>query len=401
LAEYDVAVIGGGIVGLAAAREILQRKPGASLVILEKEPELGQHQTGHNSGVIHSGIYYAPGSVKAKACVTGSAALMGYCEEKGIPFERCGKVIVATREDELPRLDELHRRGVANGVPDLAMIGPERLHELEPHCVGLRALHSPNTGIIDFSRVAASYADDVRTSGGEIRTRHEVTGLLREQGVTILQTTAGDVRAHAVIACAGLQADRVAMLTGGSPTPRIVPFRGDYYVLSPERRQLVRGMIYPVPDPAFPFLGVHFTRRMNGEVWLGPNAVLAFAREGYRRTDLVLNDLAEAIGYPGFRKLATKYWRVGLAEMWRDVSKDAFLTSLREFMPELTPKDLDVGPSGVRAQALSEEGALVDDFIVEASGGVLHVRNAPSPAATSSLAIGEMIADSLEKLTAA
>jgi L-2-hydroxyglutarate oxidase LhgO len=350
--------------------------------------------------VIHSGIYYAPGSVKATACVAGSAALMRYCEEREIPFDRCGKVIVATREDELPRLDELHRRGVANGVPDLAMIGPERLRELEPYVVGVRALWSPNTGIIDFSRVAAAYAEDVRAAGGEIRTGHEVIGMLRERAVTTLQTTSGDVRARRVVACAGLQADRVARLSGGSPTPRIVPFRGDYYVLRPERRHLVRNLIYPVPDPAFPFLGVHFTRRMDGEVWLGPNAVLAFAREGYRRTDVVPAELAEALGYIGFRRLATKYWRVGLAEMWRDVSKGAFLASLREFMPELTEADLLPGPSGVRAQALAENGALVDDFVVEASAGVLHVRNAPSPAATSSLAIGAMIADALEKLEA-
>jgi L-2-hydroxyglutarate oxidase LhgO len=398
--QYDVGIIGGGIVGLAAGREILERRPGASLVVLDKEPELGRHQTGHNSGVIHSGIYYAPGSVKATACVAGSAALMRYCEEREIPFDRCGKVIVATREDELPRLDELHRRGVANGVPDLAMIGPERLRELEPYVVGVRALWSPNTGIIDFSRVAAAYAEDVRAAGGEIRTGHEVIGMLRERAVTTLQTTSGDVRARRVVACAGLQADRVARLSGGSPTPRIVPFRGDYYVLRPERRHLVRNLIYPVPDPAFPFLGVHFTRRMDGEVWLGPNAVLAFAREGYRRTDVVPAELAEALGYIGFRRLATKYWRVGLAEMWRDVSKGAFLASLREFMPELTEADLLPGPSGVRAQALAENGALVDDFVVEASAGVLHVRNAPSPAATSSLAIGAMIADALEKLEA-
>ncbi len=398
---FDVAIIGGGILGLAAGREILQRRPGASLVVLDKEAEIGQHQTGHNSGVIHSGIYYAPGSVKAQACVAGSAALMRYCEEHEIPFERCGKVIVATKEEELPRLDELHRRGVANGVPGLAMIGSERLKELEPNVVGLRALWSPNTGIVDFSRVAAAYADDLRAAGGEIRTRHEVTGLLRERKITILQTSGGDVRARSVIACAGLQADRVAALTGGSPTPRIVPFRGDYYILRPERRHLVRNLIYPVPDPAFPFLGVHFTRRMDGEVWLGPNAVLAFAREGYHRTDLVPGDLVEALAYPGFRRLATKYWRVGLAEMWRDVSKAAFLKSLREFIPELTEADLLPGPSGVRAQALAEDGALVDDFVVEASGGVLHVRNAPSPAATSSLAIGNMIADALERLEAA
>jgi L-2-hydroxyglutarate oxidase LhgO len=396
--DFEVVVIGGGIIGLAAARELLLRRPGLRIVILEKEDELGQHQTGHNSGVLHSGIYYAPGSLKAQACVAGKASLERYCRERGIPFETCGKVIVALDEKELPRLEELHRRGIANGVPDLERIGPERLGEIEPHVRGVAALWSPSTGIIDFSKVADAYAAEVRAAGGEIRTRSRVVGIWTRGHSTVLETTQGDVRARRVVACAGLHADRVAALCGAPRHPRIVPFRGDYYVLREERRSLVRNLIYPVPDPAFPFLGVHFTRRHDGEIWLGPNAVLAFAREGYRRTDLVPGDLLEALRFGGFRRLATKYWRVGAAEMWRDYRKEAFLTSLRVYMPELEATDLLVGPSGVRAQALAEDGSLVDDFVVNRVGGVLHVRNAPSPAATSSLAIGRMIADSVGEM---
>jgi L-2-hydroxyglutarate oxidase LhgO len=393
----DIAIIGGGIVGLATARELLRRRPGRRLVVLEKERAIGRHQTGHNSGVIHSGIYYAPGSMKARACVAGAAELRRYCDERGIPYERCGKVIVALDAEELPRLEELHRRGVANGVPGLEMIGPERLREIEPHCAGVRALWSPNTGIVDFSRVAAAYADDVRAAGGEIRTRHEVTGIRRRGGITRLTTIGEDIEARLVVACAGLHADRVAELTGAPSVPRIVPFRGDYYVLRPERRYLARTLIYPVPNPAFPFLGVHTTKRMDGSVWLGPNAVLAFAREGYRRTDLNPRDLWQAVSYAGFRRLALRYWRTGLEEMWRDFNKRAFLKSCQAYIPELTMADLLPGPSGVRAQALAPDGALVDDFIVDQSAGVLHVRNAPSPAATSSLAIAAMIADAVEK----
>jgi L-2-hydroxyglutarate oxidase LhgO len=297
----------------------------------------------------------------------------------------------------LERLEELHRRGVANGVPGLEMIEPERLREIEPHVAGVRALWSPNTGIIDFTRVAVSYAGDVRAAGGEIRTRHEVVKIERAGETTRLTTKGGDIEARTVVACAGVYADRVAALTNAPRNPRIVPFRGDYYVLRPERRYLARNLIYPVPDPSFPFLGVHFTRRMNGDVWLGPNAVLAFSRTGYRMTDVNPRDLAEALAFRGFRRLAVKYWRTGLAEMVRDVSKRAYLKSLQEYVPEIELSDLQPGPSGVRAQALAEDGTLVDDFIVDHTGGVLHVRNAPSPAATSSLAIAAMIADAVEK----
>jgi L-2-hydroxyglutarate oxidase LhgO len=391
----DIAVIGGGILGLATARELLHRRPRARLVLLEKEQALAQHQTGHNSGVIHSGIYYAPGSLKAKTCVAGAAALMRYCEERAIPLERCGKVIVARDESELARLEELLRRGTANAVPALEMIGPERLRELEPHVVGVRALLSPSTGIVDFSQVARAFAEDVRAAGGELRTGHEVLRIERAGSHARIRTSAGEVEAESVIACAGLHADRVAALTGAPPAPRIVPFRGDYYLLRPERSHLVRGLIYPVPDPSFPFLGIHFTRRIDGSVWLGPNAVLAFAREGYRKTEIDLRDVADAIGFAGFRRLAAKYWRTGLDEMIRDFSKRAFLASLRAYVPELELADLLPGPSGVRAQALAEDGTLVDDFVVDRQDGVLHVRNAPSPAATSSLAIAAMIADAL------
>jgi (S)-2-hydroxyglutarate dehydrogenase len=394
---YDVAIIGGGIVGLAAGMELLVRYPSLRLVVLEKEHELAGHQTGHNSGVIHSGIYYAPGSLKAQACVSGKARLIQFCDEHDIPYYLCGKVIVATHEEELPRLEQLHQRGLANGVPGLEMIGPERLRELEPCVVGIKALYSPSTGIVDFVRVARAYADELTTHGGEILTNSQVTAINQRNGQYHLATASRLVEARYVISCAGLYADRVAQMTGASPTPEIVPFRGDYYILRPERSEMVRGLIYPVPDPRFPFLGVHFTRRVNGEVWLGPNAVLAFAREGYQRLDFNAKDLWETLSYSGFQKLARTYWRVGLEEMYRDFSKKAFLKSLQRYLPDLRLADLLPGPSGVRAQALASNGALVDDFIVDQQAGMLHVRNAPSPAATSSLAIAEMITDTAKR----
>lgn len=394
----SIAIVGGGIVGLAAAREILRRRPGASLVLLEKEASIGQHQTGHNSGVIHSGIYYAPGSLKARLCVAGAAAMMRYCDENEIGWKRCGKVIVATRPEELPRLQALYERGQENQVPGLRMIEPDELREREPHVRGVRALWSPNTGIVDYLQVAHSYANDIREMGGEIRTSHEVTGIRRRNGRTLLTTSGGDIEASLVVACAGLYSDRVAQMTGNDEDPRIVPFRGDYYVLRPERRSLVRSNIYPVPDPRFPFLGVHFTPRMNGDVWLGPNAVLAFARDGYAFRTVRSKDLVEMARNPGFRAFARKNWRTGLSEMARDLSKKRFLETLRVYIPELEPEDLLPGPAGVRAQALTPQGTLVDDFVFDRAEGVLHVRNAPSPAATSSLEIGRLIADEVEAM---
>ncbi|MFN8542143.1 MAG: L-2-hydroxyglutarate oxidase, partial [Thermomicrobiales bacterium] len=340
---------------------------------------------------------YAPGSLKATLCVKGKTKLLDFCERHNIIYDLVGKVIVATDEEELPRLQNLYERGLKNGVPGLEMIGPERIREIEPHCVGIKALYSPETGIIDYSVVARKYAELIEAAGGEIRTNHEVTGISRRGNMRLLETPVGTVETRYVISCAGLYADRVAKLTGGASEPQIVPFRGDYYMLKPEKSDWVWGNIYPVPDPRFPFLGVHFTRRMNGDVWLGPNAVLAFAREGYRLTDLNVAELIEALRYKGFQRLATKFWRTGMDEMYRDVSKNAFLASLQRYMPELTMDDMVVGPSGVRAQALAPDGSLVDDFIVDRQGDTLHVRNAPSPAATSSLAIGELIADAAEE----
>jgi len=393
--SYDVVIIGAGIVGLAVSRELLSRYPRLRLAVLDKEPSVGQHQTGHNSGVLHSGIYYAPGSLKARLCVQGQRELYAYCEQKGIPTDRCGKVIVAVADSELPRLQNLLERGLANGVEGLEMIGPERLRELEPHCIGIKALYSPNTGIVDYSRVNRAYADDVVTAGGEVLPGYGVTAMSERPGRVVLETPAGEVEAQHVVACAGLHSDRVARLTGAPRDPRIVPFRGDYWILRPDRRDLARNLIYPVPDPAFPFLGVHFTRRLDdGSVWLGPNAVLAFSREGYGRLDLRPRDLAEAVAYRGFQKLAAKFWQTGMQEMVRDFSKEAFLKSLQVYVPELTMADLLPGPSGVRAQALGPDGGLVDDFVFNTQGNrIVHVRNAPSPGATSSLAIGRQIAD--------
>jgi len=397
----DVAVVGAGIVGLATAREWLRRRPGTRLVVLDKEADIAQHQTGHNSGVIHSGIYYAPGSFKARACVAGAKKLMDYCDSKRIPYQLCGKMIIATEEEELPRLHALHERGIANGVPGLRMIGPDELREIEPHAVGLQALWSPNTGIVDYRQVARAYAEDILELGGEIRTGNAVLGIERQAGVTRVTADGGEYEAGTLVSCAGLWADKVAALTGSAPVPQVVPFRGDYFTLPQERRSLVRTNIYPVPDPRFPFLGVHLTPRVNGEVWMGPNAVLAFARDGYRFTTVDPGDLLETLRYGGFRSFARKNWRTGLDEMRRDTSRRRFLASLQKYIPELTLSDLRPGPSGVRAQALSADGNLVDDFVFDRGEGYLHVRNAPSPAATSSLEIATIIADELEQMFSA
>lgn len=393
--RFDVVVIGGGIIGLATAYRLLERRPDLALAVLEKEPELAVHQTGHNSGVVHSGLYYAPGTLKARLCREGKAELEAYCEARGIPLERAGKIVVALSAGEEARLGALHERGLANGIPGLELVGPERIREIEPHAAGRRALWSPTTGIVDFRLVALALADDVRGRGGAIETGREVLGVERRGEDVLLRTSGGDVVARSVIACAGLWADRVAALSGdaGPDSPRIVPFRGDYYTLTADARHLVRGLIYPLPDPQFPFLGVHLTRRIDGEVWAGPNAVLAFARTGYRRRDLSVKDLAGTLAYPGFVRLATRYLRVGLAEMWRDVSKGAFLRELRRYVPELRSDQLVFGPSGVRAQALRRDGTLIDDFDLAGSERILHVRNAPSPAATAALAIGRTLAE--------
>ena len=391
----DVVLVGAGILGLAVARELLLRRPGLRLTVLEKEERIAQHQTGHNSGVIHSGIYYVPGSLKAALCVEGSRLMYEFCAEKGIPTERCGKVIVAASEAELPRLEELRRRGEANGVRGLEEIGPERLRELEPNVVGVRALRSPETGIVDFRLVARALAAEVEERGGSILTGHGVVGISsNERGATV-ETTRGEFEAGRLVTCAGLQSDRLAVMTGAPPTPRIVPFRGTYYALSERAQTLVNGLVYPVPDPDFPFLGVHFTKQISGEMWAGPNAVLAFAREGYRRRDVRARELWETLSYRGFRTLARRYWRTGLAETWGEVSKRAFVAALRKQVPAIRREDLGARHAGVRAQALAEDGTLLDDFWLDEAPNVTHIRNAPSPGATSSLALARRIADEI------
>jgi L-2-hydroxyglutarate oxidase LhgO len=394
---YDVAIVGGGIVGLATARELLIRHPRLRLIVLEKDDVLAGQQTGHNSGVIHSGIYYKPGSLKAQLCVEGREALWAHCDAKGIPYRNVGKLIVATEERELPLLDDLYRRGLANGIENLEIVEAAGIAEREPHCRGIKAIFSPVTGIVDYGEVARSYARDVLESGGTVQTGRRVTAIERKGATSVVHTERGDVEAKYVITCAGLQADRVAKMTGGQSDPKIVPFRGDYLILRPEKRYLVKGNIYPVPDPAFPFLGVHFTPRMNGDIWLGPNAVLAFAREGYNFTTVNVRDLSETLPYPGFLKMAGKYLQTGLGEMYRDVVRSAYVKALQRYIPELREEDTLSGPSGVRAQTMMSDGSLVDDFVFDATDGVVHVRNAPSPAATSSLAIGRYIADDAER----
>jgi L-2-hydroxyglutarate oxidase LhgO len=396
--RYDVLVVGAGIVGLASALRLLERHPGLRLAIVDKEATIARHQTGHNSGVVHRGVYYTPGSLKARLCVRGAAELIDYCATAGIPVREAGKVIVALDASELPALDELHRRATANGVPDLELIGPERLRELEPHAAGVRALYSPRTSVVDFGAVARAFADDVVRRGGEILLGQEVRAIGEGSDAVTVETGSTTLSAAHLIACAGLQSDVVAAMSErrAGRDLRIIPFRGDYYVLRPERRDLVRGLIYPVPDPRFPFLGVHFTIRHDGEVWAGPNAVIAFRREGYGRFDFSLRELGGTLGYRGFWRVARRYWRTGAGEMWRDYVRRAFVAALRRYVPEVRGEDLLPGPSGVRAQAVARDGSLVDDFLVTRTGRSLHVRNAPSPAATSSLAIGALIADRAE-----
>ncbi len=397
--RYDVVVVGGGIVGLATAYALLARSPRTSLLLLEKETRLAAHQTGHNSGVLHSGLYYQPGSLKARLCREGKAEGERFADAHGVPWRRTGKLVVAVDPSELPRLAALRERGLANGLQGLEDVGPERIREIEPHVAGLRALWVPETGITDYERFALALADEVRACGGTIVTGSRVTGLRRvaDGGGTasswLVSTSDGTRLARGVVACAGLQSDRVARMTGHEGSERIVPFRGDYYRLRPAARHLVRGLVYPVPDPAFPFLGVHFTRRIDGAVWAGPNAVPALAREGYRRTDVSPRDLAAWLTWPGFWRMAAPCVRTGLEEMWRDISKGAFLRSLQRYVPELRIEDMAFGPSGIRAQSLAADGRLVDDFSLGEAEGIIHVRNAPSPAATASLAIGQMLAE--------
>jgi L-2-hydroxyglutarate oxidase len=393
----DVIVAGGGIVGLAVALEITKRFPRLRLLLLEKEDRVGRHQSGHNSGVIHSGVYYKPGSQKALLCVEGARAMIEFCRTHAIPHQICGKVIVATHEEELPRLEELRRRGEANGLTGLQMIGPERLREVEPHASGLRALIVPSTGITDYAMVCEKYAELIRVQGGTILTSTAVTGVRNLTDELVVETSGAAFSTTYLINCAGLFSDRIAGMAGGKLDVIIVPFRGEYYDLIPERSSLVRALIYPVPDPEFPFLGVHFTRRVGGTVDAGPNAVLAFRREGYHRTDFSPRDLASSLAFPGFWRMAAKHWRSGLDEFHRSFSKPAFVRALQRLLPELRAKDLIAGSSGVRAQALRRDGSLVDDFLFVPAGRMLHVLNVPSPAATASLVIGRSIVRTAEE----
>lgn len=393
----DVAVIGGGIVGLAVARELQRRRPGARIVVLEREPEIGRHQTSSSSGVVHAGIYYAPGSLKARLCVEGARRMDEFCAEHGLPYERCGKVIVAVDRSELGRLDELEERGRANGVPGLRRIGPEELAELEPHATGVAALHSPGTAICDFAAVARTLERLLREDGATVATGCAVESMRREGEATIVRHRGGELRARRAVACAGLWSDRLAVAAGAGPDPRIVPFRGAYLRLRPQARGLVRGLIYPVPDPRLPFLGVHLTKRIDGEVLLGPTALMAPARDAYRLSRVRPRDLAGTLAWPGTWRMAVRWWRTGLSELRMAASRRAFVAAGARYVPALSVRDVALGPAGVRAQAVARDGTLVDDFVVQEAGGALHVRNAPSPAATSSLALAELIANRLEQ----
>ncbi len=389
----DVAVVGGGILGLATARELQRRDPGARIVVLEREGTLARHQTGSSSGVAHAGIYYAPGSLKARLCVEGVRALYDFCEEHGVAYERCGKVIVALHDRELGRLDELEARGRANGVPGLRRVDRAGLAEIEPHAVGIAALHSPGTGIVDFPGVARALAAQLQAAGATVVTGCAVHALTRRGGETIVTHARGELRARRVVACAGAWADRLAVAAGADPDPRIVPFRGAYLRLAPAARPLVRGLIYPVPDPALPFLGVHLTRRIDGEVLLGPTALMAGALDAYALSTVRAADLFATLAWPGTWRMMRRWWRTGLGELRLAASRRAFVAACARYVPELRPSDVLPGPAGIRAQAVGRDGALVDDFVVHRAGGAVHVRNAPSPAATSSLALARVIAD--------
>src|SRR3954447_2599739 len=393
----DFAVVGAGILGLAAARELIRRHPRLTVAVIEREPDVAQHQTGHNSGVVHAGIYYAPGSLKARLCVAGARELYDLCEARGIAHERCGKVIVATTEAELPALDELERRGRANGVPGLRRLDASELHEIEPHTRGVAALHSPATGIADFAAVARALADDVRAGGGTVTTGCAVTAIDDRNGRVTLTHSQGQTSASGTVVCAGAWADRLAAAAGAPADPRIVPFRGAYLRLRPERRDLVRGLIYPVPDPELPFLGVHLTRHVDGDVLVGPTALLAPARDAYRLRDARARDLLDSLRWPGTWRMARRFWRTGIDELAYAASRRRLVRAAGRFVPELQPADVVEGPAGIRAQALSRDGTLLDDFAFSLTGRALHVRTAPSPAATSALAIARVIADRAEE----
>ena len=390
--EADVVVVGGGIVGLATAYAVLKKSPKTKLVVLEKDSQVGAHQTRHNSGVIHSGLYYKPGSLKAKNCLDGYTKLLQFCRENEIKHEICGKVVVATSQAEIGQLEMLYQRGLANGLMGIRKLDSREIPEIEPFCTGVAGLFVPQTGIVDYGEMVDVLKRKVLNMGAEVLTNQQLIQIDERPECIIAHTQNREVVAKNLVSCAGLQSDRVANQTGSAHDLRILPFRGEYFELEPNAEHLVRNLIYPVPDPNFPFLGVHFTRRIDGTIECGPNAVLAFAREGYRKTDFSLRDFSQTLSWPGFRKIARKYWRTGLGEYHRSISKAAFVRALQKLVPEIEERHLKPAGSGVRAQACSRDGILLDDFEIRTSDRVTHVCNAPSPAATASLAIGEAIA---------
>ncbi len=398
--KVDCAVVGGGIVGLSVGMALLHKQPGLSLVVLEKEAQLAFHQSGRNSGVIHSGIYYKPGSLKARFARAGNRSMIRFCEEHGIRHEVCGKVIVATKPQELPFLENLYRRGMENGI-QVTRLSQERVNEIEPQVRCLEGISVSSTGIVNYRQVCAVYADLIRSNGGEVKTCAEVLDMRRVGRAHILETAAGEIEANFLVNCAGLQSDRIAQRTGINPGARIVPFRGEYYEIAPERRDLVKGLIYPVPNPVFPFLGVHFTRMIDGAIHAGPNAVLALHREGYRKTDFGLAEILETLTYPGFWRLARKHYKEGFREVHRSLSKMAFVKSLQQLIPVIRAEDLIPATAGVRAQALLPNGEMVDDFLILRGANSLHVCNAPSPAATASLEIGKVVAEQVPEMRVA
>ena len=393
--KADLVVVGGGIVGLATAYQYALKRPDDRIVLFEKEKAVGLHQTGHNSGVLHSGIYYKPGSLKAVNCREGKRSMVEFCQQHSIAHEICGKVIVATCDEEIQRLEAILERGQANDVA-CELVGPERLAELEPHAAGVKGIHVPETGIVNYRKVAEKLSELVSAAGGEVILDSGVRSIERSSGEMVVESPNAIVQAKWLVNCTGLQCDRVARKAGLKPEAKVVPFRGEYYDLKPEAEHLCKNLIYPVPDPKFPFLGVHFTRMIDGGVECGPNAVLAFAREGYRKRDINLGDLFESLSYSGFLRLAGKHWRMGSGEMWRSFSKSAFVRALQKLLPEIRGEQLVAARAGVRAQAVRPDGSLVDDFLIQQGEQVIHVGNAPSPAATSSLNIGKTIVELVE-----
>ena len=391
--DYDVIIAGAGIVGLASGLKILEKRPDTKLLIVEKENGAAKHQSGHNSGVIHSGIYYKPGSLKAKNCIDGYNKLIKFCNNENIPYEICGKVIVAVDVSELNALKNIYERGIANGLPKIRIIDKDELKEIEPYANGIKAIYVPYTGIVDYKVVSRKYAELICSKGGEIKFNNKITGVKNGNSIIEIAADKSSFTSRVFINCCGLQSDEVAKLSGDSRDTRIIPFRGEYYFLKKEKRYLLKSLIYPVPDPAFPFLGVHFTRMLDGAVEAGPNAVLAFKKEGYSKSDFSFYDTIKTFSWPGFYRLSSKYFKTGMGEFQRSFSRKAFVKALQRLMPEICENDLEPGGSGVRAQAVNRAGMPADDFIINETGSIINVLNAPSPAATSSLSIGDTISE--------